>query len=292
MEQRGKRKPASKSFKRNNEPSERPKRTDRPKTGIKKNNFRKDKVKNKTPNKVDDNSTRLNRYLANAGICSRREADEHIALGLVKINGKTVTELGTKVFPGDVVKYNNELVRQENKVYILLNKPKDYITTTEDERGRRSILELIRGACKERVLPVGRLDRNTTGLILLTNDGELSAKLIHPRFNKKKIYHVFLDKKVSLDDIKALEHGVELEDGFVKADQISYVDPADKSQIGVEVHSGRNRIIRRMFEHLEYKVIKLDRVYFAGLTKKGLPRGRWRFLTNDEVSKLKMGAFE
>lgn len=286
MEQRGKRKPVAKSFKRKNEHS------DRPNTGFKKNNFRKDKPKSKAPNKVDDNSTRLNRYLANAGICSRREADEHIALGLVKINGKVVTELGTKVFPGDVVKYNNELVRQENKVYILLNKPKDYITTTEDERGRRSILELIRGACKERVLPVGRLDRNTTGLILLTNDGELSAKLIHPRFNKKKIYHVFLDKKVRLDDIKALEHGIELEDGFVKADQISYVDPADKSQIGVEVHSGRNRIIRRMFEYLEYKVIKLDRVYFAGLTKKGLPRGRWRFLTNDEVSKLKMGAFE
>jgi 23S rRNA pseudouridine2605 synthase len=151
---------------------------------------------------------------------------------------------------------------------------------------------LIRGACKERVLPVGRLDRNTTGIILLTNDGELSAKLTHPRFNKKKIYHVFLDKKVKLDDIKALEHGVELDDGFIKADAISYVDPADKSQVGVEVHSGRNRIIRRMFEYFEYQVIKLDRVYFAGLTKKGLPRGRWRFLTSAEVSKLKMGAFE
>jgi 23S rRNA pseudouridine2605 synthase len=286
MEQRGKRKPEKKSFKRNTE------RPDRQRTGIKKNSFRKDKPKNTVSKKSEDNSVRLNRYIANAGICSRRDADEHIALGLVKINGKVVTELGTKVFPGDVVKYNNELVRQENKVYILLNKPKDYITTTEDDRGRRSILELIRGACKERVLPVGRLDRNTTGLILLTNDGELSAKITHPRFNKKKIYHVFLDKKVSLDDIKALEHGIELDDGFIKADQISYVDPADKSQVGVEVHSGRNRIIRRMFEHLEYKVIKLDRVYFAGLTKKGLPRGRWRFLTNDEISKLKMGAFE
>jgi 23S rRNA pseudouridine2605 synthase len=286
MEQRGKRKPEGKSFKRNNEHS------DHKKPGFKKNNFRKDKPKNNVSKKEDDNSIRLNRYLANAGICSRRDADQQIALGLVKINGKVVTELGTKVYPGDVVKYNNELVRQENKVYILLNKPKDYITTTEDERGRRSILELIRGACKERVLPVGRLDRNTTGLILLTNDGELSAKITHPRFNKKKIYHVFLDRKVSLDDIKALEHGIELEDGYIKADQISYVDPADKSQVGVEVHSGRNRIIRRMFEHLEYKVIKLDRVYFAGLTKKGLPRGRWRFLTNDEVSKLKMGAFE
>lgn len=288
MEQRNKRKPAPSKFKRdeNNRGGKG--------AGFKKNNFRKDKPKpkTKTTQKSDDLSVRLNRYLANAGVCSRREADEYIAVGLVKINGKVVTELGTKVFPGDVVKYNDEMIRQESKVYILLNKPKDYITTTDDEKGRRTILELIRGACKERVLPVGRLDRNTTGIILLTNDGELAAKITHPRFNKKKIYHVFLDKKVKLEDIKALEHGVELEDGFIKADAISYVDPADKSQVGVEVHSGKNRIVRRMFEHFEYKIIKLDRVYFAGLTKKGLPRGRWRFLTSDEVSRLKMGAFE
>ena len=254
--------------------------------------YKKSNPKNKVIDKIDDGSVRLNRYLANAGVCSRREADEFITLGLVKINGKLVKELGTKVFPGDEVKFNDAILKQEKKVYILLNKPKDYITTTDDEKGRKSILELIRGACRERVYPVGRLDRNTTGIILLTNDGELSSKLTHPKYNKKKIYHVFLDKKVKLDDIKALEHGIELEDGFIKADTISYVDASDKSQVGVEIHSGRNRIIRRMFEHLEYKVIRLDRVYFAGLTKKSLPRGRWRFLTHDEISMLKMGAYE
>ncbi len=286
MEHRGKKKPVFGNNKEKNE------QNDRPKTWVKKKSFRSVKPKNKPEKNIDDNSTRLNRFIANAGICSRREADEFISTGLVKINGKIVTELGTKVYPGDEVKFNDELIRQERKVYILLNKPKDYITTTEDEKGRKSILDLIRGACRERVLPVGRLDRNTTGIILLTNDGELSAKITHPRFNKKKIYHVFLDKKVKPEDIKALEHGIELDDGYIKADVISYVDPSDKSQVGVEVHSGRNRIIRRMFEHLEYKVIRLDRVYFAGLTKKGLPRGHWRFLTPDEVRMLKMGAFE
>jgi 23S rRNA pseudouridine2605 synthase len=235
---------------------------------------------------------RLNRYLANAGICSRRQADDYITSGVVTINGKVITELGTKVLPGDVVKFNNESIKQERKVYILLNKPKDYITTAEDDRGRKTVLDLIRGACRERVMPVGRLDRNTTGILLLTNDGEMAGKLIHPRSNKKKIYHVFLDKNIKIEDMKAISTGIELDDGFIKADDISYADPVDKTQIGIEIHSGRNHLVRRIFEHFGYKVIKLDRVYFAGLTKKALPRGRWRFLTPDEISMIKMGAFE
>ncbi|MBI5541546.1 MAG: rRNA pseudouridine synthase [Bacteroidia bacterium] len=264
----------------------------RQKPAFKKNNFNKDKPSKQSLFKKTDDSMRLNRYLANAGICSRRQADDYILSGVVTINGKVITELGTKVYPGDVVKFNNESIRQERKVYILLNKPKDYITTAEDDRGRKSVLELIRGACKERVMPVGRLDRNTTGILLLTNDGELAAKLIHPRSNKKKIYHVFLDKNIKKDDMDAIATGIELDDGFIKADEINYADPVDKSQIGIEVHSGRNHLVRRIFEHFGYKVIKLDRVYFAGLTKKALPRGRWRFLTPDEVSMIKMGAFE
>ena len=286
MENRRKTKPESKEFKKKDDKKTYPKKRFSPSP------YKKYKPKTKTSEKPDDGSVRLNRYLANAGICSRREADELITTGLVRINGKIIKELGTKVYPGDEVKFNDETIRQERKVYILLNKPKDYITTTEDEKGRKSVLDLIRGACKERVLPVGRLDRNTTGLILLTNDGDLASRLTHPKYQKKKIYHVFLDKKVKLDDIKALEHGIELEDGFIKADAISYADATDKSQIGIEIHSGRNRIIRRMFEYFEYKVLRLDRVYFAGLTKKGLPRGHWRFLTPDEISMLKMGAFE
>jgi 23S rRNA pseudouridine2605 synthase len=190
------------------------------------------------------------------------------------------------------VKFNNESIKQERKVYILLNKPKDYITTAEDDRGRKTVLDLIRGACRERVMPVGRLDRNTTGILLLTNDGEMAGKLIHPRSNKKKIYHVFLDKNIKIEDMKAISTGIELDDGFIKADDISYADPVDKTQIGIEIHSGRNHLVRRIFEHFGYKVIKLDRVYFAGLTKKALPRGRWRFLTPDEISMIKMGAFE
>ena len=269
--------------------------TDKPerkKTSYKKSSFQKDRPSQKPSFKKTDDSMRLNRYLANAGICSRRQADDYIISGVVTINGKVVTELGTKVFPGDVVKFNNESIRQEKKVYILLNKPKDYITTAEDDRGRKSVLELIRGACRERVMPVGRLDRNTTGILLLTNDGEMAAKLIHPRSNKKKIYHVFLDKNIKKEDMNTIASGIELDDGFIKADDISYADPVDKTQIGIEVHSGRNHLVRRIFEHFGYKVIKLDRVYFAGLTKKALPRGRWRFLTPDEVSMIKMGAFE
>lgn len=239
-----------------------------------------------------DNSIRLNRYLSNAGICSRREADEYIKAGLVKVNGVVITELGTKVQPTDEIKFNNEAIKIENKVYILLNKPKDYVTTTDDERGRRTVMELIRGACREKVFPVGRLDRNTTGVLLFTNDGEMAAKLTHPKFSKKKIYHVFLDKKIKKEDMDKLVEGINDGDDFLRADVVSFVDPTDKTQVGVEIHTGQNRVIRRMFEALDYKVVKLDRVYFAGLTKKGLPRGRWRFLTPTEINMLKMGAFE
>ena len=254
--------------------------------------FSKGKPKyNKTAAKKD-NSIRLNRYLANAGICSRREADEYIKAGLVKVNGVVVTELGTKVQPTDEIKFNNEAIKIENKVYILLNKPKDYVTTTADERGRRTVMELIRGACREKVFPVGRLDRNTTGVLLFTNDGDLAAKLTHPKFSKKKIYHVFLDKKLKKEDMDKLVEGINDGDDFLRADVVSFVDPTDKTQVGVEIHTGQNRVIRRMFEALDYKVVKLDRVYFAGLTKKSLPRGRWRFLTPTEINMLKMGAFE
>lgn len=279
-----------KSVRKNTRSSEN--KTTRPKPAFKKNTFKKERPSSKPFSKNNDDTMRLNRYLANAGVCSRRQADDYILAGVVTINGKVVTELGTKVLPGDIVKFNNESIKQERKVYILLNKPKDYITTAEDDRGRKTVLELIRGACRERVMPVGRLDRNTTGILLLTNDGEMAAKLIHPRSNKKKIYHVFLDKNIKIDDMKAIATGIELDDGFIKADDISYADPVDKTQIGIEIHSGRNHLVRRIFEHFGYKVVKLDRVYFAGLTKKALPRGRWRFLTPDEVSMIKMGAFE
>jgi 23S rRNA pseudouridine2605 synthase len=234
---------------------------------------------------------RLNKYLANAGICSRREADKFISAGLVTINGKVVTELGTKVMPGDVVKFNNEKVNPEKKVYILINKPKDCVTTTDDPEGRRTVMDLIKGACEERVYPVGRLDRNTTGLLLLTNDGELAEKLTHPSYNKKKIYHVFLDKPFHPEHMEELLNGIELEDGMIAVDAISYVGNS-KFEIGIEIHSGRNRIVRRMMEHLGYEVVKLDRVYYAGLTKLNLPRGKWRFLTQSEIVRLKTGMYE
>ncbi|NSW46110.1 MAG: rRNA pseudouridine synthase [Bacteroidales bacterium] len=254
--------------------------------------FTKGKTKYSKTSTKKDNSIRLNRFLANAGICSRRQADEYIKAGLVKVNGVVVTELGTKILPTDEVKFNNETVRIENKVYILLNKPKDYVTTTSDERGRKNVMELIRGACREKVFPVGRLDRNTTGVLLFTNDGELAAKLTHPKYAKKKIYHVFLDKNIKREDMEKLVEGITDNEELLKADVVSYVDPVDKTQVGVEIHTGQNRVVRRMFEALGYKVVKLDRVYFAGLTKKSLPRGRWRFLTPTEINMLKMGAFE
>jgi 23S rRNA pseudouridine2605 synthase len=235
---------------------------------------------------------RLNKYLANAGVCSRREADEFIQAGLVKVNGETVTELGTKVKRADAVMFHNEPIKLEHKIYLLLNKPKNCVTTADDPQERLTVMDLVKNACQERIFPVGRLDRNTTGVLLLTNDGDLSSKLTHPKFLKKKIYHVWLDKGVSVADMQKLADGIELEDGEIHADAISYVSDETQDQVGIEIHSGRNRIVRRMFESLGYHVIKLDRVYFAGLTKKNLKRGQWRFLSEKEVSMLRMGAFD
>ena len=234
---------------------------------------------------------RLNKYMANAGICSRREADEYITGGKVKVNGEVVTELGTKITRNDVVEYDDKVVTPERKCYVLLNKPKDCVTTSDDPNGRTTVLDLVRNACQERIYPVGRLDRNTTGVLLLTNDGDLASKLTHPKYVKKKIYHVWTDKDITEEDMQKIADGIELEDGEIHADAISYVSD-DRNQAGIEIHSGRNRIVRRMFEHLGYRVTKLDRVYFAGLTKKNLPRGRWRYLTQEEVNFLRMGSFE
>lgn len=240
---------------------------------------------------TENESVRLNKFIANSGICSRREADEFIAAGLVSVNGNIVTELGTKVFPSDIVKFNGEKLQGEEKVYIVMNKPKDFVTTVSDPHAEKTVLQLIQGQCKQRVYPVGRLDKATTGVLLLTNDGNLADMLTHPSYEKKKIYHVFLDKNCKFGDMKALMEGITLEDGFIQADTIEYVGE-DKSEVGVEIHSGRNRIVRRMFEHFGYRVRKLDRVYFAGLTKKKLRRGQWRFLTDTEVAMLKMGSYE
>ena len=235
---------------------------------------------------------RLNKYMANAGICSRREADEFITKGLVKVNGETVTELGTKIQRSDVVEYDGKVVVPERKCYVLLNKPKDCVTTSDDPNGRTTVLDLVKNACQERIYPVGRLDRNTTGVLLLTNDGDLASKLTHPKFVKKKIYHVWTDKDIAEEDMQRIADGIELDDGEIHADAISYVSDTDRNQAGIEIHSGRNRIVRRIFESLGYRVVKLDRVYFAGLTKKNLPRGRWRYLTQEEVNFLRMGSFE
>ena len=230
--------------------------------------------------------------MANAGICSRREADELITKGLVKVNGEAVTELGVKITAKDTVEYNDKIVTSERKVYLLLNKPKDCVTTSDDPNGRKTVMDLVKGACEERIYPVGRLDRNTTGVLLLTNDGDLASKLTHPKFLKKKVYHVFLDKNVSEEDLQKIAEGIELEDGEVHADAIEYADDRDKSQVGIEIHSGRNRIVRRIFEKLGYRVVKLDRAQFAGLTKKNLRRGDWRFLTEQEVEMLRNGMYE
>ena len=239
-----------------------------------------------------DAPIRLNRFLANAGVCSRREADDFITAGVVSVNGVVVTELGTKVKRTDNIMFHDQLVSIEKKVYILLNKPKDYVTTSDDPQKRKTVMDLIKGACRERVYPVGRLDRNTTGVLLFTNDGELASKLTHPQFRKKKVYHVFCDKNVAASDIQRIAEGIQLEDGEIRADAIEYASPTDKRQVGIEIHSGRNRIVRRIFESLGYKVVKLDRVLFAGLTKKNVKRGDWRFLTEQEVNILRMGAFE
>lgn len=243
--------------------------------------------------KVADNKRemRLNRFIAHSGICSRREADELIARGLITVNGKVVTDLGTKVVPGDDVRYGKKKLSTEKKVYILLNKPKGYVTTVEDPHADQTVLDLIGDACHERVYPVGRLDKSTTGVLLLTNDGDLTGRLTHPRYKRKKIYHVFLDKPVTRNDLEQIAGGVDIDGEIVAADAISYADSEDKTQVGIEIHSGQNRIVRRIFEKLGYRVLKLDRVYFAGLTKKNLPRGKWRFLSDKEISMLKRGIF-
>ncbi len=250
------------------------------------------RIEYETPLPDPNEQLRLNKFMANAGLCSRREADEFILKGLIKVNGEVVTELGTKISHSDVVEYDDKVVTLEKKCYILLNKPKDCVTTSDDPNGRLTVMDLVKGACEERIYPVGRLDRNTTGVLLLTNDGDLASKLTHPKFVKKKIYHVWTDHDIAEDDMQRIADGIELEDGPIHADAISYATETDRNQAGIEIHSGRNRIVRRIFESLGYHVTKLDRVYFAGLTKKNLPRGRWRYLTQDEVNYLKMGSFE
>lgn len=246
--------------------------------------------KRKAPTKTNTNpdEIRLNKFIANAGVCSRREADVYIAAGSVTVNGKVVSEMGYKVKSTDDVRYDGRRLNPEKKEYILLNKPKGFITTTNDEKGRRTVMELISSSSNNRLFPVGRLDRNTTGLLLFTNDGDMTKKLTHPKFGVRKIYHVVLDKNVTAADLRKIQEGLELEDGKVHVDEAAYIQGSTKKEVGIEIHSGRNRIVRRMFEHLEYKVTKLDRVVFAGLTKKDLPRGHWRNLTPQEVINLGM----
>ncbi|HIS34323.1 MAG TPA: rRNA pseudouridine synthase [Candidatus Avirikenella pullistercoris] len=234
---------------------------------------------------------RLNRYIAMSGICSRREADDFIKAGVVKVNGVVVTELGTKISANDEIRFNDEIIHGEKKVYILMNKPKGYVTTLDDPNAERTVIDLLKGKVPERIYPVGRLDKNTMGVLLLTNDGDLTKELTHPSYQKKKIYHVFLDKNLSIEDMERIAEGVELEDGIAYADEISFIGDS-KKEVGVEIHSGRNRIVRRLFEHFGYKVQKLDRVYFAGLTKKGLQRGFWRYLTPKEIGALKSGIYQ
>ena len=238
--------------------------------------------------KKGDEQIRLNRFIANAGICSRREADKLIAKGEITVNGNIVTELGAKVSMSDDVQYKGKALGAEKKVYVLLNKPRGYVTTLDDPYAEHTVMELVRNACEERIYPVGRLDKETSGVLLFTNDGELTKKLTHPSYEKKKIYHVFLNDDFPEEHLEQIKKGIELEDGFIAADAISYVDPSDKTQIGIEIHSGRNRIVRRIFAHFDFKVARLDRVFFAGLTKKNTPRGKWRFLTPNEISFLKM----
>jgi 23S rRNA pseudouridine2605 synthase len=235
---------------------------------------------------------RLNKFLANAGICSRREADEYIQAGVISVNGQIVTEMGVKVLLTDKVMFHEQTVRSERKVYLLLNKPKDCVTTSEDTHERLTVLDLVKNACSERIYPVGRLDRNTTGVLLLTNDGDLASKLTHPKYDKKKIYHATLDKPLEKEDFETIMAGVPLDDGIIAADALEFVKEGDLKQVGIEIHSGQNRVVRRIFEKLGYKIIRLDRVFFAGLTKKNLPRGKYRFLSEREISMLKMGAHE
>jgi len=270
-----------------------PKSTELAQKRTKRKIIRSKKASGDIPKSGEDSALiRLNKYIASTGLCSRREADEFILAGLISVNGKIVTDMGIKVSPADNIKYNGEKIKEERKVYILLNKPKDYVTTVEDPHAKKTVLDIIHGACRERVYPVGRLDRNTTGVLLITNDGELTKRLTHPKFNKLKVYHVSLNKNLTQGDMDKIAGCITLEDGPIKADAINYADPNDKSQIGIEIHSGRNHIVRRIFEHLGYDVVKLDRVYFAGLTKKNLRRGEWRFLTQKEIAMLKINAFK
>ncbi len=262
--------------------------------GFKRDDRRADKPAGDYPRYNPNKQTgemRLNRYIAQSGICSRREADDFIQAGLVSVNGTVVTELGTKVMPTDEVKFNDSRVQGEKKVYLVLNKPKGYVTTLDDPHADKTVMELVKGACTERIYPVGRLDKNSVGLLLFTNDGDLTRQLTHPSYQKKKIYQVTLDKPLERADMETIAEGITLEDGEIYADEIAYVKD-DKSEVGIEIHSGRNRIVRRIFEHLGYSVQKLDRVYYAGLTKKNLKRGAWRFLTREEVERLKSGQYE
>jgi len=258
------------------------------KEGLRKRHYSKKKILSHRLKQEDENAElRLNRYISMGGVCSRRDADELITTGRVKVNGEVVETVGMKVHRSDRVEVDGVEVVPEKKVYLVLNKPKDYVTTVEDPLERKTVMSLIEGACKERIYPVGRLDRQTTGVLLFTNDGDLAKKLTHPKYNHKKIYHVFLDKPLEEKDCESIAGGIELEDGFIQADEIEYVAP-DRTEVGVEIHSGKNRIVRRIFEHLGYQIVKLDRVYFAGITKKNLPRGRWRFLSYKEVNMLKV----
>ncbi|WP_159637340.1 pseudouridine synthase [Sphingobacterium composti Ten et al. 2007 non Yoo et al. 2007] len=295
-EGRSDRKPYGKSFEKDGySKNRRPEPTSEYQEQREKNDFkysanRKFRPANKPANKeaADDGLIRLNRYISNAGICSRRKADELITAGVVSVNGEVVTSLGTKVDPAkDEIRYNNERLKREKMVYVLLNKPKDYITTTDDPQERRTVMQLVAKATKERIYPVGRLDRNTTGLLLLTNDGNLAEKLSHPRNNVTKIYQVELNKNLTQGDFNKIQFGIELEDGVIKPDDLSYVAGASKREVGIQIHSGKNRIVRRIFESLGYEVVKLDRVVYANLTKKDLPRGRWRYLEERELIQLK-----
>ena len=264
----------------------RPRMTNSPYTQRKQQEFR--KVHYEDPNKA----IRLNKYLANAGICSRREADDFIQAGVITVNGEVVATLGAKVKPTDVVKFHDQPVRRERKVYVLLNKPKNCVTTTDDPQERKTVIDIVKNACSERIYPVGRLDRNTTGVLLLTNDGDLAAKLTHPKFGKKKVYAATLDRDLAEEDLASIMAGVTLDDELIVPDAIEFTKPEDKRHIGLEIHSGQNRVVRRIFEKVGYKVMQLDRVSFAGLTKKNLPRGKYRFLSSKEVAMLQMGAFE
>jgi len=280
------RKPAGRPVKKYEKADARDKRSSKPAV---RTNARPDKTALNDKKEIE--RIRLNRFIANSGVCSRRDADEHIKNGFISVNGKVITDLGTKVSYEDDVRFKTKRLSAEKKVYILMNKPKDYVTTVDDPHAEHTVLELIGDACRERVYPVGRLDKATTGVLLLTNDGDLAGKLTHPKYKRRKIYHVFLDNPVTKNDLFKLTEGIELDGITVIADAVSYADPDDKSQIGIELHSGQNRVVRRMFETLGYKVKKLDRVYFAGLTKKNVQRGKWRYLNDKEISMHKRGIF-